>query len=188
MIITVPRILRRSHIAFMLIEGGLNTDPIPTSSSVTDFGVSTGSVAVELRQIPNEPIRFMADPAQKSRTEDALIAWTWMTFIEQNGTNPYVLLRLPMTKDYFWDDLQVKTGGSYLRRIPNTGHHIQGYQGSLQSFYLSISDKQILPSFKWTRIINETHGQILGIVDFSVGQPKPINVTAYQARSVTGTK
>ncbi|CAF3373108.1 unnamed protein product [Rotaria sp. Silwood2] len=74
------------------------------------------------------------------------------------------------------------------KRIPNTGHHIQGYQGSLQSFYLSISDKQILPSFKWTRIINETHGQILGIVDFSVGQPKPINVTAYQARSVTGTK
>ncbi|CAF3461591.1 unnamed protein product [Rotaria sp. Silwood2] len=73
-------------------------------------------------------------------------------------------------------------------RIPNTGHHIQGYQGSLQSFYLSISDKQILPSFKWTRIINETHGQIVGIVDFSAGQPKPINVTAYQARTVTGTK
>ncbi|CAF4485801.1 unnamed protein product [Rotaria sp. Silwood2] len=118
MIITVPRILRRSHIAFMLIEGGLNTDPIPTSSSVTDFGVSTGSVAVELRQIPNEPIRFMADPAQKSRTEDALIAWTWMTFIEQNGTNPYVLLRLPMTKTQNSTSITY----SYTAPVPPSGY------------------------------------------------------------------
>ncbi|CAF4947226.1 unnamed protein product [Rotaria sp. Silwood1] len=250
MIITVPRILRRSQIAFMFIDGGDNTDPIPTSSSVTMLAESTGSVTVELKQIPNQPIKFMADSTQESRTEDAIIAWTWKTFIEQNGTNPYILLRMPMTKaavrgmdateqllkeegfpvpnnfviaglskrgwttwttaavnnqrvsaaipivldilnlqkDYFWDDLQVKTGGSYLRRIPNTGHSIQGYQGSLQSFYLSIADKQILPSFKWTRSINETHGQILAIIDFSSGQPKPINATVYQARTVNGTK
>ncbi|CAF1405893.1 unnamed protein product [Rotaria sp. Silwood1] len=320
MIITVPRILRRSQIAFMFIDGGDNTDPIPTSSSVTMLAESTGSVTVELKQIPNQPIKFMADSTQESRTEDAIIAWTWKTFIEQNGTNPYILLRMPMTKaavrgmdateqllkeegfpvpnnfviaglskrgwttwttaavnnqrvsaaipivldilnlqknmkhhyrslagwtfafynyyvlnitryldnpyfqkmasivdpysyfdryaqvkvfqlqgandefflpdseDYFWDDLQVKTGGSYLRRIPNTGHSIQGYQGSLQSFYLSIADKQILPSFKWTRSINETHGQILAVIDFSTGQPKPINATVYQARTVNGTK
>ncbi|CAF1221234.1 unnamed protein product [Rotaria magnacalcarata] len=320
MIITVPRVLRRSQIAFLFIDGGDNTDPIPTSSVVTALALSTGSVAVELKQVPNQPMRFMADPTQQSRTEDAIIAWTWKIFIEQNGTNPYILLRMPMTKaavramdtteqllkqegfpvpqnfvvaglskrgwttwttaavnnqrvlaavpivldilnlqknmmhhyrslagwtfvfkdyhelnitrylnnpnlqklativdpysyfdryaqvklfqlqgandefflpdseDYFWDDLQVKTGGSYLRRIPNTGHNIQGYQESLQSFYLSIADKQILPSFKWTRTINETHGQILAVVDFSSGQPKPINVTAYQARTVTGTK
>ncbi|CAF4738622.1 unnamed protein product, partial [Rotaria sp. Silwood2] len=81
----------------------------------------------------------------------------------------------------------MKTGGSYLRRIPNTGHDINGYQESLQSFYLSIADKQILPSFKWTRIINQTHGQIVGVVDFSDGQPKPIKATVYQARTVNGT-
>ena len=32
------------------------------------------------------------------REEDAIIAWTWKTFIEENGTNPYILLRMPMTK------------------------------------------------------------------------------------------
>ncbi|CAF3222630.1 unnamed protein product, partial [Rotaria sp. Silwood2] len=98
MIITIPHILRRSHITFMLIEGGRNTDQIPTKSFVTNFAVSVGSVAIELRQIPNEPIRFMTDPTQKYRTEDAIIAWTWMTFIEQNGTNPNILLQMPMTK------------------------------------------------------------------------------------------
>ncbi|CAF4420826.1 unnamed protein product [Rotaria sp. Silwood2] len=98
MIITIPHILRRSHITFMLIEGGRNTDQIPTKSFVTNFAVSVGSVAIELRQIPNEPIRFMTDPTQKSRTKDAIIAWTWITFIEQNGTNPNILLQMPMTK------------------------------------------------------------------------------------------
>ncbi|CAF3893440.1 unnamed protein product [Rotaria sordida] len=289
MIITVPRRLKRSHIAFMFIDTGDNTDPIPNSSYVTMFAVSTGSVAVELRQIPNQPIRFMADPTQQSRTEDAIIAWTWETFIEKNGTNPYILLYMPMTKrgwttwttaavnnrrvsaavpivldilnlrknvkhqyrslagwtfafydyyvsnipryldnpnfqkmadiidpysyldryaqvklfqiqasndeffvpdseDYFWDDLQMKTGGTLLRRIPNTGHNIQGYMESLESFYLSVADRQILPSFKWTRTINETHGRIIGVVNFSAGRPKPINATAYHARTVNGTK
>ncbi|CAF0948355.1 unnamed protein product [Rotaria sordida] len=320
MIITVPRRLKRSHIAFMFIDTGDNTDPIPNSSYVTMFAVSTGSVAVELRQIPNQPIRFMADPTQQSRTEDAIIAWTWETFIEKNGTNPYILLYMPMTKaavramdtteqllkkerfpvpknfvvaglskrgwttwttaavnnrrvsaavpivldilnlrknvkhqyrslagwtfafydyyvsnipryldnpnfqkmadiidpysyldryaqvklfqiqasndeffvpdseDYFWDDLQMKTGGTLLRRIPNTGHNIQGYMESLESFYLSVADRQILPSFKWTRTINETHGRIIGVVNFSARRPKPINATAYHARTVNDTK
>lgn len=76
MIITVPRVLRRSQLAFLFISGGDNTDSsvifshflfwnyrcfwfsVPTSSSVTDLAVSTGSVAVELRQIPNQPIVF----------------------------------------------------------------------------------------------------------------------------------
>ena len=39
-----------------------------------------------------------ADPAQISRTEDQIIAWTWKTFIESNGSDPYILLRMPMTK------------------------------------------------------------------------------------------
>jgi hypothetical protein len=41
-----------------------------------------------------------ADPAQKSRDEDAIIAWTWKKFIDKNGSNPYILLRMPMTKVY----------------------------------------------------------------------------------------
>jgi PhoPQ-activated pathogenicity-related protein len=33
-----------------------------------------------------------------SRSEDAIIAWTWKTFIESNGSDPIILLRMPMTK------------------------------------------------------------------------------------------
>ncbi|CAF4374634.1 unnamed protein product, partial [Adineta steineri] len=61
------------------------------------FAVSSGSIGVDLQDIPNEPIRFVADPTNRSRGEDAIIAWTWKTFIE-NPDNPYVLLRMPMTK------------------------------------------------------------------------------------------
>ena len=61
------------------------------------FAVSSGSIGVDLQDIPNEPIRFVADPTNRSRIEDPIIAWTWKTFIE-NPNNPYVLLRMPMTK------------------------------------------------------------------------------------------
>jgi PhoPQ-activated pathogenicity-related protein len=33
-----------------------------------------------------------------ARTEDAIIAWVWRIFIETNGSDPTILLRLPMTK------------------------------------------------------------------------------------------
>ncbi len=39
-----------------------------------------------------------ADPSQMSRSEDEIIAWTWNTFIESKGSDPIVLLRMPMTK------------------------------------------------------------------------------------------
>ena len=37
------------------------------------------------------------DPSQKRRGEDAIIAWTWKEFMENND-DPYILLRMPMTK------------------------------------------------------------------------------------------
>ncbi len=40
---------------------------------------------------------LQADPSNRSRSEDGLIAWTWKAFIE-NPDNPYILLRMPMTK------------------------------------------------------------------------------------------
>lgn len=38
------------------------------------------------------------DPEQKKRSEDAVIAWTWKTFVEKNSSDPEFLLRFPMTK------------------------------------------------------------------------------------------
>jgi hypothetical protein len=46
----------------------------------------------------------------------------------------------------------------------------------------------MLPSWTWTRTINETHGEILVNVSVGAGQPTPMNVTVFQARTVTGTK
>ena len=56
-----------------------------------------GSLGVDLQQVPNQPTVFVADPTQKQRYEDAVIAWTWKTFVE-NPEDPTILLRLPMTK------------------------------------------------------------------------------------------
>ena len=41
------------------------------------LAVSTGTVVGALYQIPNEHTVFAADPLQKSRTEDSIIAYTW---------------------------------------------------------------------------------------------------------------
>jgi PhoPQ-activated pathogenicity-related protein len=38
------------------------------------------------------------DPLHMSRYEDQIISWTWNRFIESNGSDPTILLQLPMTK------------------------------------------------------------------------------------------
>ena len=38
------------------------------------------------------------DPSRQKRKEDDIIAWTWRTFIKDNGSDPEILLRMPMTK------------------------------------------------------------------------------------------
>ncbi|KAL3877091.1 hypothetical protein ACJMK2_034846 [Sinanodonta woodiana] len=89
--------------AFLFIDGGYNDDRAP---SITDtyvaftatFASGTGAIAAELRMIPNQPFVFNADPEKKERVEDAIIAWTWKTFILTNSSDPEILLRMPMTK------------------------------------------------------------------------------------------
>lgn len=61
--IAVPKKLIRSDSAFMLIDGGDNTDPEPTPSNkyvsfITLFAVTTGSIAANLMQVPNQPILY----------------------------------------------------------------------------------------------------------------------------------
>jgi hypothetical protein len=48
-------------------------------------------------QIPNEHTIFSSDPIQKSRSEDAIIAFTWDHFLN-DPSNPEWLLRFPMVK------------------------------------------------------------------------------------------
>ncbi|CAF1026861.1 unnamed protein product [Adineta ricciae] len=319
-IIVVPKTFRRPKTAFLLIDGGSNSDSPPTSSGIASMASSSGSVIATIRQIPNQNIRFLSDPTSSSRSEDSLIGWTWKRYLETNGSDPRILLRFPMTKaviramdtveqflaqenypvpqefvlaggskrgwttwtsaavdnrrvvaaapivmdllnlranmmshyrslggwtfafydyyvqnitrymnspsfdklaqmvdpysyidrynkmkiyqvqgagdefflpdseEFFWNDLQKATGGSYLRRIPNTGHNAGGYQDSLYSFYLSVADRTILPAMTWTRMTNATHGTIRAVVDFSNGKAKASAVTAYQARTSDTSK
>jgi len=50
-----------------------------------------------LFQIPNERTTFASDPLQKSRSEDAVIAFTWDHFLKDQS-DPTWLLRFPMVK------------------------------------------------------------------------------------------
>ena len=87
------------------ITGGSNTDGPPKATDedmlVTGaFATGTGTIMGALFQIPVEHVIFSSDPLQQSRTEDAIIAFTWDHFVTKpNGVNePNWLLRLPMTK------------------------------------------------------------------------------------------
>ncbi|CAF1483238.1 unnamed protein product [Adineta steineri] len=100
--ITVPNKLIRPNTAFLFMDQGSNNDGIPEPQNdfvalTSMFGVGSGSISIDLQDIPNGPIRFMADPTNTSRSGDAAIAWTWKAFTD-NSSNGDVLLNLPMTK------------------------------------------------------------------------------------------
>lgn len=61
------------------------------------MATKTGTVTAALFQIPNEHIIFSSDPIQKSRSEDAIIAFTWDHFLK-DPSQPNWLLRFPMVK------------------------------------------------------------------------------------------
>ena len=59
--------------------------------------MGTGALTAALFQIPNEHIVFTSDPIQKSRSEDAIIAFTWDHFLK-DPSDPTWLVRFPMVK------------------------------------------------------------------------------------------
>ncbi|XP_061192028.1 autocrine proliferation repressor protein A-like [Saccostrea echinata] len=100
--VTIPDKINYTQAAFMLIDGGSNTEGPPKITNnfvalTTVMAVSACAIGADLRMIPNQPIVFKDDPEKKRRKEDAVIAWTWKKFIE-NTSDPEILLRMPMTK------------------------------------------------------------------------------------------
>ncbi|CAF1416794.1 unnamed protein product [Adineta ricciae] len=92
----------------------------------------------------------------------------------------------------FWGALQDATNhSSFLRRLPNAEHSCAGHEISLfltmRSFYLSVYDDKPLPSFKWTKNMNNTHGYIRATADFGVG-PKPMSAIGYRARTLNADR
>jgi len=86
----------KSSTGFLYINGGSNGSKMPASADATFAAIAIGAQAVvaDLRMIPNEPLVFKEEG--KSRTEDAIIAYTWEKYLK-TGDETYPL-RLPMTK------------------------------------------------------------------------------------------
>ena len=97
MTVIVPDDLRRDK-AFLYITGGENTDPAPTKAldRFATLAVETGSVVVQLDDVPNQPLTFANDPAKKARVEDEIIAFLQARYAQNRDPNQ--LLRLPMVK------------------------------------------------------------------------------------------
>lgn len=98
--ITVPRKLtaKQRKTAVLMIDGGLNGQPPPknTDAKVATLAVISGTPVVLLKQIPNQPVVF-ADEKPFSRTEDAIIAYTFDQFLKNPADEEWPL-QLPMTK------------------------------------------------------------------------------------------
>lgn len=85
-----------SSTGFLFITGGSNKSKPPERPDmmIAEAALATGSVAAELRMVPNQPLIFENDG--KERSEDSLIAYTWNKFL--NGGDDQWPARLPMTK------------------------------------------------------------------------------------------
>jgi PhoPQ-activated pathogenicity-related protein len=102
LVIIVPDDLRFKNNGSIWITGGSQGNGIPKSTDedvylAAALAVTTGTVTSVLFQIPNEHITFSADPIQKSRSEDAIIAFTWDHFLN-DPSQPNWLVRFPMVK------------------------------------------------------------------------------------------
>lgn len=82
--------------ALLFISGGSigRSHPARAEAMLANFAKESGAVVAELRMIPNEPLKFPGET--RTRTEDAIIAYTWDKFLR--GGDEEWPLRLPMTK------------------------------------------------------------------------------------------
>lgn len=91
----------RTNKAMLFIGGGDNDDAAPEEASplIVQPALATGSVAAELRMVPNQPLTFVGD-AFGPRKEDQLIAYGWDQFLRGGARehDALWLARLPMTK------------------------------------------------------------------------------------------
>ena len=101
--VIVPDEIDYKSNATLWITGGNTGDQLPDPSNQEDIKVTvtlalhTKTVSGVLFQIPNQHITFALDPIQKSRSEDAVIAYTWDHFLK-DPSQPNWLVRFPMVK------------------------------------------------------------------------------------------
>lgn len=82
--------------AVVFIDGGSNSENAPTANPLlVSLATEIKAVLVELKTVPNQPLKFTGD-TKTSRSEDAIIAWSWKKYLE-TGDERWPA-RLPMTK------------------------------------------------------------------------------------------
>ncbi len=76
-----------SNTALLLIDGG-STNPNPPASPdqvLVIAALQTHSVVIDLKDIPNEPLTFTGDIPTRTRSEDAIIAYSFDQFMKHIG-------------------------------------------------------------------------------------------------------
>jgi PhoPQ-activated pathogenicity-related protein len=101
LVVIVPDEVKWNRNGSLWITGG-SMGSMPTATDLdivltASLAMGTGVITGALFQIPNEKVIFSADPKNKSRTEDAIIAFTWDHFLN-DPSKPEWLLRFPMVK------------------------------------------------------------------------------------------
>lgn len=90
-----------SDLSILVIDGGPTPNIQSPFSSLDPVArrlcQESRLITSRLSSVPNQPIVFADDPAHETRREDAIIAWTWLHFVE-NTNEPDWLARYPMTK------------------------------------------------------------------------------------------
>ncbi|MFO0814616.1 MAG: PhoPQ-activated pathogenicity-related family protein [Gemmatales bacterium] len=94
-VIVKPKELK-SNKAFLLISGGSNERPLPDKADgmTQMIANATGSIVVELRMVPNQPLILNGDGVK--RVEDDLLGYGWDKFLETG--DPTWVVRLAMVK------------------------------------------------------------------------------------------
>eukprot|EP01040_Poterioochromonas_malhamensis_P012466 gene12466-13637_t len=102
LVVIVPDEIKYKQNASLWITGGSQRSGLPDPHSedvalAAALAMTTGTITGCLFQIPNEHTTFTSDPIQKSRSEDAIIAFTWDHFLN-DPSQPEWLVRFPMVK------------------------------------------------------------------------------------------
>jgi PhoPQ-activated pathogenicity-related protein len=123
--------------ALMLINGGNNNFGSPPSNPNSDLALlatMTGSVVVNLRTVPSEPLVF-SDETYRNRTEDEIIAYSfdkYMTYLGDEGNETWPVL-VAMAKsavramDTIQDFVPQVTGNQSINDFIVTGYSKRGW-------------------------------------------------------------
>eukprot|EP01038_Epipyxis_sp_PR26KG_P006071 gene6071-8360_t len=101
LVVIIPdQINFKQNATLWITGGGMGSIPHQEDEDIrvsAALATSVGIVTGAFFQIPNEHITFSSDPILKSRSEDAIIAFTWDHFIK-DPSKPEWLVRFPMVK------------------------------------------------------------------------------------------